>query len=221
MDQHYAPEAIVTDERCQAAASKPIDIYKRAMDVLGALIAIPLFSPLMVAAAAAIRLDSPGPILFVQERIGQNGKPFRMFKFRTMVANAEELLAGLVDLDRLDEPVFKLRNDPRVTCVGRFLRRWSIDELPQLFNVLEGEMSLVGPRPEEAQIVSHYSPWHRMRLLACPGMTGPVQIRGRGDLALAERVCLEVNYIRNCSLWGDVKILLSTIPAVIRGSGCY
>jgi lipopolysaccharide/colanic/teichoic acid biosynthesis glycosyltransferase len=138
-----------------------------------------------------------------------------------MVDNAEDLLDQLVDLDSLDEPVFKLRNDPRVTRVGRFLRRWSIDELPQFLNVLRGDMSLVGPRPEEVRIVRYYDAWHRQRLRVKPGVTGPVQVNGRGDLSLEERVRLEVDYIRNYSLRRDLRILLRTIPAVIRGSGSY
>lgn len=194
---------------------------KRTLDVLGALIGIPVCTPLMMVTAVLIKLDSRGPILFTQERVGETGEVFRIFKFRTMVVNAEELLDHLIDLDALDEPVFKLKNDPRVTRIGRVLRRWSIDELPQLFNVLKGEMSLVGPRPEEVRIVRYYSPWHWRRLMAKPGVTGPVQVSGRGDLSLTERVHLEVDYIRNYSVRRDVKILLKTIPAVIQGNGSY
>jgi anaerobic magnesium-protoporphyrin IX monomethyl ester cyclase len=194
---------------------------KRLMDIAGALVVIPLSIPMMIGVALAIKLTSPGPVLFVQERMGERGRVFKMFKFRTMVENAEEMLDQLIDLDALEEPVFKLKDDPRVTSVGRFLRRWSLDELPQFFSVLKGEMSLVGPRPEEVRIVRYYSPWHRQRLMAKPGVTGPVQIGGRGDLGLEERVRLEVDYIRNYSIWTDLKILLKTIPAVMRGNGSY
>lgn len=194
---------------------------KRTTDLLGALVGLLLFAPLMILTAVLIKLDSQGPVFFVQDRVGQNGRIFRIYKFRTMVANAEVLLDQLVDLDTLDEPMFKLRDDPRVTHIGRTLRRWSIDELPQLVNVLKGEMSLVGPRPEEIQIVRYYNHWHRSRLMAKPGMTGPVQVSGRGDLSLEERVRLEIDYIRNHSLRRDLKILLKTIPAVIRGYGAY
>ena len=138
-----------------------------------------------------------------------------------MVENAEEMLDQVIDLDSLDEPVFKLRDDPRSTRVGRFLRRWSIDEVPQFLNVLKGEMSLVGPRPEEVRIVDYYNSRHRQRLLIKPGITGPVQVNGRGDLPLEERVQLEVDYGENYSLGRDLKILLQTIPAVIRGNGSY
>ena len=194
---------------------------KRAIDVIGALIAIPILAPLMALAAVAIKLDSRGPILFVQQRAGRGGKPFGMFKFRTMVENAEELLEQLVDVDALQEPVFKLQDDPRITRVGHFLRRWSIDELPQLFNVLRGEMSLVGPRPEESRIVARYSEWHQQRLQAKPGITGPMQVNGRGDLPFEERARLEIDYIEHYALWRDVAILFRTVPAVILGQGAY
>jgi len=194
---------------------------KRMVDLLGAIVGLLIFAPLMLLAAILIKLDSPGPVLFVQKRIGENGRAFKMYKFRTMVANAEELLKELVAVDKLAEPVFKLENDPRVTKLGRILRRTSIDELPQLVNVLRGEMSLVGPRPEEAGMVKHYSTWHRKRLAVKPGITGPMQINGRGDLSLEERVRLELDYIRNYSLWKDLKILLRTVPMVIKGSGSY
>ncbi len=194
---------------------------KRMVDLLGAIVGLLIFAPLMLLAAILIKLDSPGPVLFVQKRIGENGRAFKMYKFRTMVANAEELLKELVAVDKLAEPVFKLENDPRVTKLGRILRRTSIDELPQLVNVLRGEMSLVGPRPEEAGMVKHYNAWHRKRLAVKPGITGPMQINGRGDLSLEERVRLELDYIRNYSLWKDLKILLRTVPMVIKGSGSY
>jgi exopolysaccharide biosynthesis polyprenyl glycosylphosphotransferase len=194
---------------------------KRAMDIVGAVIGLPLSLPLMAVAAVVIKLDSPGPILFEQMRAGQHGKVFKIYKLRTMVANAEELLEDLIDLDELEEPMFKLKDDPRVTRVGGFLRRWSIDELPQLYNVLKGEMSLVGPRPEEARLVERYSQWHRLRLQAKPGITGPVQINGRGDLPLEMRVQLEVEYIDNYSVWKDLVILLKTVPVVVLGNGSY
>lgn len=199
----------------------PAAAVKRAMDIVGAVIGLPLSLPLMAVAAVVIKLDSPGPILFEQMRAGQHGKTFKIYKLRTMVVNAEELLEDLIDLDELEEPMFKLKDDPRVTKVGRFLRRWSIDELPQLYNVLRGEMSLVGPRPEETRLVERYSTWHRLRLQAKPGITGPVQINGRGDLPLESRVQLEVEYIDNYSVWKDLVILLKTVPVVVLGNGSY
>ena len=194
---------------------------KRAIDLCAAAIALLLCAPLLAGTALLIALDSRGPILYRQERAGRFGCPFKILKLRTMRVGAEEELEELVDVEALQEPVFKLKDDPRVTRVGRFLRRWSIDELPQLVNVLRGEMSLVGPRPEETWIVARYSRWHRQRLWARPGMTGPVQVSGRADLSLQERVQLEVKYIEGYRLWRDVAILLKTVPAVIRGEGAY
>jgi lipopolysaccharide/colanic/teichoic acid biosynthesis glycosyltransferase len=194
---------------------------KRAMDVALTLFVLPCVAPIMAVAALLIKLDSRGPVFFVQERAGRGGKPFKMLKFRTMVENAEELLGDLVDLDALQDPMFKLKDDPRITRVGKLLRRWSVDELPQLFNVLRGEMSLVGPRPEESRIVARYGEWHRQRLMAKPGLTGPMQVNGRGDLPFEARARLEIAYIERYTLWQDVRILLRTIPAVILGKGAY
>ncbi len=194
---------------------------KRTMDVIGSLLGLIVSAPLMVAAAAAIKLDSPGPIFFVQDRAGQNGQPFRMVKLRTMVDGAEDMLPDLIDLEELSSPAFKLEDDPRVTRVGHFLRRTSLDELPQLWNVFKGEMSLVGPRPEELRIVRLYDDWHRQRLVVKPGVTGPMQVNGRGDLDFDERVQLELEYIRDYSLWKDASILLETVVAVISGQGAY
>ena len=187
---------------------------------LGAVFLIVAALP-MVLAALAIKLDSPGTVFFRQTRIGQDGRPFRILKFRTMVARAEELLPQLVDVAGLEQPAFKIKDDPRVTRVGRFLRRYSLDELPQLVNVLTGEMSLVGPRPEEAALVERYTDDQRRRLAVKPGLTGPMQVNGRGDLPFEARLALELDYIERYSLRRDVAILLRTIPAVIRGNGAY
>lgn len=194
---------------------------KRAMDVVGSAVGLVVFAPVMLITAILIKLDSKGPVFFTQERAGENGRVFRVVKFRTMVANAETLLGHYVNLNELDEPVFKLKNDPRITKVGRLLRRTSIDELPQLINILKGEMSLVGPRPEEVQMVKLYNSYQRKRLAVKPGLTGPMQVNGRGDLSLEERVRLELDYIRNYSLWRDLEIIIKTIPVVLRGDGSY
>lgn len=194
---------------------------KRAMDIVGALVGLALGAPAVAALAVLIKLDSPGPVLFVQTRIGENGKPFRIFKLRSMVDGAEERLSEVIDIDELQVPVFKVRNDPRVTRIGKFLRRTSLDELPQFWNILRGDMSLVGPRPEEASIVQKYNDWHRKRLAVKPGLTGPMQINGRGDLPLDERVRLELDYIERCSVWRDLVILAKTLPAWISGKGAY
>ena len=196
-------------------------IVKRAIDVIGATIGLLLSVPVVVIAAILVKLDSPGPVFFVQDRVGKRGRVFRIYKLRTMVEDAEELLDQVIDLDLLDEPAFKLLDDPRRTRVGRFLRRWSIDEAPQFLNVLKGDMSLVGPRPEEVRMVDYYNSRHRQRLLIKPGLTGPVQINGRGDLAMEERIQLELDYIENYSLERDLEILARTIPAVIQGNGSY
>ncbi len=194
---------------------------KRAIDIVGAVIGLILSAPFMLLIALAIKLDSPGPVIFSQMRAGNAGKPFRMFKFRSMVQHAETQLDSIITQSRLPLPVFKIRNDPRVTRVGKFLRRFSLDELPQFYNVLRGEMSLVGPRPEELRIVALYNDWHRRRLTVKPGITGPMQTQRRGDLSLDERVRMELDYIEHYSLWRDVYYLAKTIPAVIRGEGAY
>ncbi len=194
---------------------------KRLLDLIGASLGLAVSLIPMLFIAVAIKLDSPGPIFFTQTRVGANGRPFRLVKFRSMVHNAEARRHEVVDLDALQEPAYKVRNDPRVTRVGRWLRRFSLDELPQFVNVLRGEMSLVGPRPEEAALVARYNDWQRRRLAVKPGMTGPMQINGRGDLTLAQRVALEVDYIEHYSLARDLTILLRTLPAVLRGEGSY
>lgn len=196
-------------------------VAKRAIDLAGALVTLVLVALPMAIIALIIKVDSPGPAFFRQTRIGQKGTPFRIFKFRTMVSNAEAVLPRLLDLDALAEPAFKIPNDPRVTRVGRFLRRWSLDELPQLFNVLAGEMSLVGPRPEEAAVVARYTDDQRRRLAVKPGMTGPMQVNGRGDLSFEERLQLELEYIDHYSLRRDMAIFLRTLPAVWGGRGAY
>jgi exopolysaccharide biosynthesis polyprenyl glycosylphosphotransferase len=194
---------------------------KRAMDVIvsGALLA--LLSPLLAAIAVAILLDSGRPVLFRQRRAGMEGEPFTMLKFRTMVADAEQLLGDLVDLAKLEQPAFKIADDPRVTRIGRVLRRFSLDELPQLLNVLRGSMSLVGPRPEEESVVALYDERQRGRLAIKPGMTGPMQVYGRSDLTFEERLAMERDYLDNLSLAGDLAILLRTPRAVIRGEGAH
>ena len=196
-------------------------IGKRLLDLTVAGLSLVATALPMAVIALWVKLDSPGPAFFRQVRIGQNGRPFRILKFRTMVDDAEALLPQLVDLDTLDQPAFKLRDDPRVTRAGRLLRRWSLDEIPQLVNVLRGEMSLVGPRPEQMEVVARYTDDQRRRLAIKPGMTGPMQVSGRGDLPFEERLALELDYIEHYSLRRDVAILLRTIPAVLKGKGAY
>jgi len=195
-------------------------LLKRALDVTVSAVALVVLSPLLLLAAIGIKLEDRGPILFTQSRSGQHGRPFRMLKFRTMVVDAESLLVDLVPFDRLADPMFKLANDPRVTRVGGLLRRWSIDELPQLVNVIRGEMSLVGPRPEQVELVARYSEEQkRIRLALRPGMTGPMQVYGRGLLSLSERVAVERDYVENLSIGRDLRILGMTLPAVLGRRG--
>jgi len=194
---------------------------KRLIDRVAAVVLLVLLSPVLLAIAVWILLDGGRPVLLAQERVGKDGRRFRMLKFRTMVPNAEELLPHLVAFDRLPEPVFKLPRDPRVTRVGRVLRRTSIDELPQLWNVLRGDMSLVGPRPEEEQIVARYEPEHLVRLQVKPGLTGPMQVNGRGNLRFEERLAVEREYIENLSIARDLRILTATASTVVAGRGAF
>ncbi|MFZ2096210.1 MAG: sugar transferase, partial [Anaerolineales bacterium] len=160
-----------------------------------------------------------GPIFFKQARAGENGKPFTMFKLRTMVEGADQMVAEVLHKSLLKGPVFKIQNDPRVTPVGRYLRRWGLDEIPQFWNVLKGEMSLVGPRPEEVWIVEQYNDDQRQRLMVKPGLTGPVQVNGRGGLDFDQRLHLELDYLRNYTLLEDLIIVLKTFSAVLSGEG--
>ncbi len=196
-------------------------MLKRGIDVSVSALLLLLSLPLLSLISVLILADSGRPMLFRQRRAGRLGRPFTVFKFRTMVPDAEERLAELVDLSALDQPAFKIHDDPRVTRVGRLLRRSSLDELPQLINVLRGEMSLVGPRPEEEAVVALYDERQRARLNVRPGITGPMQVYGRGDLTFEERLAMERDYLDNVSITGDLAILLRTPLAMIRGDGAY
>lgn len=193
-------------------------LAKRALDLACCIVILPIVVALMAVIAVAIRLDSPGPIVFRQWRTGKDGRRFQLVKFRTMVENAEELKASLAHLNVLPPPDFKIPDDPRITRVGRFLRRTSLDELPQIWNVLRGEMSLVGPRPTTfAPTV--YEPWHGRRLEVTPGMTGLWQVRGRNTTSFDERLRLDIAYIEQRSLALDLRILGETVLAVLRRTG--
>jgi exopolysaccharide biosynthesis polyprenyl glycosylphosphotransferase len=194
---------------------------KRGMDLLVSGTLLALLSPLLALVALAILVDSGRPVFFRQRRVGKDGRAFTMLKFRTMVNDAEARLADLVDLAKLDQPAFKIPDDPRVTRIGRLLRRTSLDELPQLINVLRGDMSLVGPRPEEESVVALYDERQRGRLAIKPGITGPMQVYGRSDLTFEERLAMERDYLDNLSLLTDLAILLRTPRAIIRGDGAY
>jgi lipopolysaccharide/colanic/teichoic acid biosynthesis glycosyltransferase len=194
---------------------------KRGMDIVVSAAGLVVTAPVMIVIAVLIRIDSRGPALFKQLRAGRHGEPFRFLKFRTMCRDAEERISEVLAVEEMKEPMYKLRRDPRVTKVGRFLRRTSLDELPQLFNVLRGDMSLVGPRPEELWLVERYSEPERFRLDVRPGITGPMQVHGRGQLSFQERLAVEREYVENYSLKKDLRILLRTAGAIFRADGAY
>lgn len=194
---------------------------KRAFDIVGAVILIAALSPVLLAVALLVKTDSPGPILFQQERVGTRGAKFQMLKFRSMVANAESQLRDIHHLNEGNDVLFKVRNDPRVTRFGKFIRRFSIDELPQLFNVLNGSMSLVGPRPPLPAEVDKYEDHVHRRLLVRPGLTGLWQVSGRSLLSWEDTVRLDLYYVENWSLIGDFGILLKTVRAVFRSTGAF
>jgi lipopolysaccharide/colanic/teichoic acid biosynthesis glycosyltransferase len=199
-------------------SSRSYRIVKRATDLVMALMALPFLAPIGLLCALAIYIESPGSVIFSQQRTGRHGRRFRMFKFRTMVPNAEELKASLQHLNILPPPDFKIITDPRMTGVGKFLRKTSLDELPQIINVIRGEMSLVGPRPTSFA-PSTYSVWHTERLEAKPGITGLWQVKGRNNTTFDERLRLDIAYIRTWSLGLDFKIITATFAAVVGGSG--
>jgi lipopolysaccharide/colanic/teichoic acid biosynthesis glycosyltransferase len=194
-------------------------MLKRILDLIVGIPLAVVSALLFPLIALAIWLEDRGPPLFVQRRAGLNGKPFSVFKFRTMYVGADRSLDDL--LDELPEPMFKFRRDSRVTRVGRVLRRLSLDELPQMWNLLRGDMSLVGPRPEQLELVERYSPEHRFRLDVKPGLTGPMQIHGRGELTFEERLAVELDYVENLSIGRDIRILALTPISVIRGTGAF
>jgi lipopolysaccharide/colanic/teichoic acid biosynthesis glycosyltransferase len=191
------------------------------LDATGSLLGLILLSPLLLSVALAVKLTSPGPILFRQKRIGADEKMFICYMFRSMYEDAEARQEELEAMNEADGAVFKIKNDPRITPVGRFIRRWSIDELPQLINVLKGEMSLVGPRPLPVRDFERMSEMHKERLAAVPGMSGYWQISGRSNLSFEDMVRLDLYYIENWSLSFDIKIIFKTLGAVLKREGAY
>jgi exopolysaccharide biosynthesis polyprenyl glycosylphosphotransferase len=194
---------------------------KRMLDIALAIVVLAVASIPMLFIALLIKLTSPGPVLFRQSRVGKNGEPFVCYKFRTMYKDAEERKEELRTHNEADGPMFKMKNDPRRTSIGKVLRRTSLDELPNLFNILPGEMSWVGPRPPTPDEVEKYNDWHRKRLEVTPGLTGLWQVSGRSDLTFEEMVKLDLYYAENWSLALDTKIILKTIPAVLKREGAY
>ena len=210
-----------TESIVQAQPSVADALLRRALDVSVSFFALLLLLPLLAVVALLIRFDSPGPILFVQKRVGKDGKEFHVFKFRSMFMDAEDRLASVLNANERSGPVFKMRFDPRVTRVGRPLRRYSLDEVPQLLNVLRGEMSLVGPRPALPREVALYTPEQRARLSVTPGLTGLWQVSGRATLSFEQSVALDLEYVRRQSVGLNVVLILKTIPAVLTGHGAY
>jgi len=199
---------------------KSYQLSKRLFDLLVCVLISPLIAVLIMAIGISIWCSSPGPIFFTQWRTGRGGRRFRMYKFRTMVTNAEELKQQYLHLNELEPPDFKIKDDPRIFSVGRFLRKTSLDELPQIFNVFKGEMSLVGPRPTSFDVTT-YDLRHTERLEVIPGITGLWQISGRSEIDFDKRVDLDVTYIVNQSFWFDFKILVSTVFSVFKQRGAY
>ena len=196
-------------------------IFKRLLDVVASAAALWLLFPFLLLVAALVKLTSQGPVFFRQLRVGLHGKKFHMLKFRSMVVNAEALKAALATQNEQAGPVFKMKQDPRVTALGRILRKYSIDELPQLVNVLRGDMTLVGPRPPVPQEVAQYEPWQRRRLSVPPGLTCLWQISGRNDVAFEDWMYLDLQYIDHSSVGQDIGLLLKTVPAVVSGRGSH
>lgn len=194
---------------------------KRAFDFTVSIAVSPLVVALGLITAVLIKVDSPGPVFFKQKRIGKQGKPFLLYKFRSMYKDADAIVEKLNDLNEADGPIFKIRKDPRITRVGAILRKISMDELPQFINVMKGEMSLVGPRPPLPREVDKYNDYQRGRLAVRPGLTCLWQVQGRSNIPFDRWVELDLEYIRCQSLWLDLKILFKTIPAVLKGTGAW
>ena len=186
------------------------EFFKRLMDIICSIFALIILAPILLLVAVLIKLESKGPVIFAQERVGLNNKLFKMYKFRSMVANAEELKKKLEEQNERNGPMFKIKNDPRITRVGRFIRKTSIDELPQLVNILKGEMSIVGPRPSLPDEVKQFEPWMLERLNVKPGLTCYWQIEGRNNIEFEEWMKLDVKYVKDCNIILDLKLIFKT-----------
>lgn len=212
-------------EKClpdiQLQETKHYLIFKRCFDVVASILGILFLSPIFLLVAAAIKLDSKGSVLFYQTRVGEKGKEFKMIKFRSMLSGSEYLVNDLREKNEADGPVFKIKKDPRVTRVGAVLRKTSIDEFPQLINVIKGEMSLVGPRPPLPSEVNQYTNYQRQRLMVKPGLTCYWQVSGRSDLSFEEWIDLDLEYIKKRNIGLDITLILMTIPVILTGKGAY
>lgn len=202
-------------------ATPAYDVAKRVFDLVVGTAILILLIPIIPAIAIMIKLDSHGPVFFKQDRVGQHGRVFRFYKFRSMHREAEMQKQEIETLNEQEGPVFKIRSDPRITSVGRFLRRSSLDEIPQIFNVLRGDMSIVGPRPHMPSEVAHYQPWHRQRLEVKPGITCLWQISGRSHISFDDWMSLDIEYIKQRGFFSDLAIVAKTVPAVMARRGAY
>lgn len=213
------PDPLFLAESYDMRKRKPMQwILKRTIDITCSLLGLLALAPLLILVALAIRIESKGPVIFKQRRIGLHGREFDMFKFRSMRPDADDMIADLLDQNETSEGMFKMFNDPRVTKVGKFIRKYSIDELPQLFNVLKGDMSLVGPRPPIKRELKHYKNWHYLRFATLPGLTGLWQVSGRSRIKEFDNVVkLDYQYINEWNLILDFKLILKTFPVVIGG----
>lgn len=216
-----APALLVQAKPMEPLFARAFPLWKRLLDIVGSLVGIILFGPVMLAVAAAIKLSSRGPALFLQQRGGLGGKPFTVYKFRTMCVDAEAKKSELLRFNERSGPAFKMKNDPRITPIGRILRKTSLDELPQFFNVLKGDMSLVGPRPLPLDESKQCEAWHRARLDVKPGITCIWQVTSRDESCFNRWARLDMQYVRSVSLWTDMKLLLATIPAVLMRKGAH
>lgn len=189
-------------------------LIKRLIDIVGSFVGLVLISPLLLVLCVAIKLDSKGPIIFAQKRIGKNGVPFYMYKFRSMIVDAEERLGALKEKNEMSGPMFKIKDDPRITKVGRFIRKTSMDELPQLLNILKGEMTFVGPRPNLPKEVEKFDDWMKIKLIAKPGLTCYWQVMGRNDVDFEDWMKLDLKYVQDRNTWLDIKLILKTFKVL-------
>ena len=212
---------IIIDVEKDIEAKKLQFAVKRLMDIVLSLIGIIILIPFYILIAIAIKLDSKGPVIFKQTRVGKDNVPFKIYKFRTMVPDAEKKRELAIDADNIENFIFQSKSDNRITRVGSFLRKTSLDEIPQLFNVLIGNMSLVGPRPEIPDVVKFYPEEYKQRLLVLPGITGLAQISGRGEIELGKTIYYDLTYIKNFSILYDIKILFKTVLSVFKREGAF
>lgn len=189
-------------------------LIKRLIDIIGSLVGLILLSPLLLILCVAIKLDSKGPIIFAQKRIGKNGVPFYMYKFRSMIVDAEERLGALKEKNEMSGPMFKIKDDPRITKVGKFIRKTSMDELPQLLNILKGEMTFVGPRPNLPKEVENFDDWMKIKLIAKPGLTCYWQVMGRNDVDFEDWMRLDLKYVQDRNTWLDIKLIFKTFKVL-------